>query len=285
LGVPIENIKIDSLAMWLTEGHAVDNRERGDKRGTTGWGVGAATAEKVARSPETKLLREWAEEQLMEENQTPWVGKLSPIMNTVYSGPGLFEGSQGFMLSLNHGRYPYSTAKDVTITNMCSELGISAKRIRKVIGVVRLVFMRVSGPSGPTGGQEVSYDEVEQRTGLRFPNHKRMQGDSMKWTSTVGKAAGATDEERLFDYSMEELLYSHTCNGYDELAVTFCDMHRKGNYRVTEWSDLHPDTQLEIQKIERTLGVPVTLVRTGQGETDNIWTPGGTLDLPVSTRF
>ena len=270
LGVPINRIVIDELAMWLKPEHAASNRERGDKRGTTGWGIGAAVSEKVARSPDTKLLRDWNP-----TGERPSIVKLGAQMNTEWTGPGLFEGSQGFMLSLNHGRYPWSTAKDVTVTNMCSELGISHKRIRKVVGVVRLVFMRVSGPSGPTGGTEVSYDEVENRTGLRFPNHKRIQGDSMKWTSTAGKSDGATDEERLFDLSMEELLYSYSCNGYDELAVTFADMHRRGNYRVRCLEALHPETIRAIKDIQKCLDVPVTLIRTGQGEHDNIWTPDG----------
>ena len=272
LGVDVNDIFVDELAMWLKDEHAASNRERGDKRGTTGWGIGSATAEKVARAPETQLIRDCEELKSILGNQ---LTKIGPKLNTEFSGPGLFEGSQGFMLSLNHGRYPWSTAKDVTISNMCSELGLSIKRVRSIVGVVRLVFMRVSGPSGPTGGQEISYDEVEERTGLRLPNHKRMQGDSMKWTSTVGKAGGATDEERLFDMSLEELYYSHSVNGYDKLAVTFCDMHRRGNYRVTEYSQLHPETREKIAEIQRSLNVPVVLVRTGQGEHDNIWLPDG----------
>lgn len=271
LGVKFEDIFVDPLAMWLTDEHAISNRERGDKRGTTGWGIGSATAEKVARAPETKLLRDYDFSEGISSSKV----QLGTVMNSLFGGRGLFEGSQGFMLSLNHGRYPWSTAKDVTITNMCSELGLGYKRINHVIGVVRLVFMRVSGPSGPTGGRELSYDQVEERTGLRFPNHKRLQGDSMKWTSTDGKSAGVTDEERLFDFSMEELEFSHSVNNYDELAVTFCDMHRRGNYRVTSLDDLHPETIAAIKDIQRTLDVPVTLIRTGQGEHDNIWVPSG----------
>jgi adenylosuccinate synthase len=98
-----------------------------------------------------------------------------------------------------------------------------------------------------------------------------MQGDSMKWTSTVGKASGATDEERLFDLSMEELEYSHHVNGYTQLVVTFADMHRAGNYRAQSMDELHSDTIKAIEHIEDKLNVPVILVRTGQGEHDNIW--------------
>lgn len=266
LGVPKERIYVDELAMWLKEEHAVSNRERGDKRGTTGWGIGAAIAEKVQRAPETKLMKDC--EQLRNEigHNLTKVAKLPIIEQT-----GLFESSQGTMLSLNHGRYPWSTAKDVSVPAMCAELGISTKRVRKVVGVIRLVFMRVSGPSGPTGGTELSYDEVEQRTGLRFPHHKRLQGDSMRWSSTAGKSLGVTDEERLFDLSIEELEYSHKLNGFDELVVTFADMHRAGNYRKRTWNELHEDTRHVIKVIEDKLSVPVVLVRTGQGEHDNIW--------------
>lgn len=268
LGVPLNRLWVDELAMWLRDDHAVSNREKGDKRGTTGWGIGAATSEKVGRHPDTKLLRDCPE---VADALGFRLTKMANVVNETFEGPGLFESSQGAMLSLDHGRYPWSTAKNVSVPAMAAELGINHHRIRKVIGVVRLVFMRVSGPSGPTGGQEISYDDVERRTGLRFPNHKRLQGDSMKWAATVGTSGGSSDEERLFDYSMQELQYSNHMNGYDELVVTFADMHRGGNYRVNTWDDLHKDTRFEIERIENVLGVPVVLVRTGQGEHDNIW--------------
>lgn len=266
LGIPLERIYVDPMAMWLKEDHARANRDRGDKRGTTGWGIGAAIAEKVARHPDTQLIRDNELLQKLLGNRLcriasqPWIEE-----------SGLFESSQGAMLSLDHGHYPYSTAYNVTAPAMCGHLGISTHRVRRVVGCVRLVFMRVSGPSGPTGGQELSYDQVEERTDLRVPNHKRLQGDSMLWTSTSGKSAGVTDEERLFELSLEELHYSHKLNGYTELAVTFADFHRKGNYRVREWSSLHPDTQTAIRTIEKELQVPVTIIRTGQGEHDTIW--------------
>jgi hypothetical protein len=134
--------------------------------------------------------------------------------------------------------------------------------------VVRLVLMRVPGPSGPTGGREVTYDEVERRCGLRLPHHRRLQGDTTKWKAS--NVAEKAEEERLFDLSMEELLLSHRLNQYDALAVTFTDFHRRGNYRVTSWDQLHPETQQTIRDIEDAVA-PVILVRTGPGEHDNIW--------------
>ncbi len=164
------------------------------------------------------------------------------------------------------------TAKDVTVPAMCAELGMSIKRVRRVVGICRLVFMRVSGPSGPTGGKEVSYDEIEKRCDLRMPQHGRLQGDSSRWAAS--KDGGQAEEERLFDLDMGELIHSHNLNGYDAMVVTFADFHRRGNYRVIDYNHLHQDTRNAISEIEVALGVPVILVRTGPGEHDNIFRPG-----------
>ncbi len=259
LGIPARRIWVDTQAMWLKPEHAQSNQEIAQTRGTTGWGVGAAVAEKVRRKPGTQLvgdcpeLKEWLEDQLC----------VASYVLENFTGPGLVEGSQGALLSLDHGRYPYCTSKNVTVPALCAELGISHRRVRQVVGVVRLIPMRVPGPSGPATGAELSFNEVEQLTGLRLPQHRRLQGDT-------NQRQGAVEEERLFELSMAELLDSHRLNSYDVLAITFADYHREGNYRVTDYESLHPDTRRLIEQIEEEIA-PVVLVRTGQGEHDNIW--------------
>jgi adenylosuccinate synthase len=265
LGLPLARIIVDPHAMWLRPEHAVENLEVGNARGTTGWGVGAAIAEKVRRRPDTKLVGDCEMlRQALGRNL-----RSVPEFIAEVSGPALVEGSQGALLSLNHGYYPYCTAKDVTVPAIAGEFGFSYRRIRRVVGVFRLVLMRVPGPSGPSAGREVSFDEVEARTSLRLPHHRRLQGDSTRWNASLRPEKA--EEERLFDFSLEELYKSHLLNDYDSLAVTFADYHRRGNYRVTQWNDLHPDTRALIGQIEKTVDVPVILIRTGPGEHDNIW--------------
>jgi adenylosuccinate synthase len=269
LGVDLERVFVDPQAMWLREEHASANLETGNARGTTGWGIGAAIAEKVRRRLETKLIGDC--ELLQNELPAGHIRRLPEFIEGL-DGPGLVEGSQGALLSLDHGHYPYCTAKNVTVPAVAGELGISHKRFRRVIGVFRLVPMRVPGMSGPADGAELSFDEVEKRTGLRVPHHKRLQGDTSRWKA--GDSYDKADEERLFEFSMAELHLSHLLNGFDALALTFADFHRGGNYRARAWSDLHPDTRALIERIEREIGLPVILVRTGQGEHDNIWREG-----------
>jgi adenylosuccinate synthase len=256
-----DHVKVDPHAMWLKDHHAEINLATGNSRATTGWGVGAAVAEKVRRQHGTQLIGSCPEMEPFLEDIPVWLDQNQNLS-------GLMEGSQGAMLSLDHGHFPYSTAKNVSATAAASEMGFSHKRINKVFGVARLVFMRVPGPSGPTGGQEVSYDQVEERTGLRLPHHQRLQGDTSRWTA--GMSPDKADEERLFDFSMWELKKSHALNGYDGIAITFVDYHRKDNYAAKKWSDLHKDTKNLIEQISREVA-PVFLVRTGQGEHDNIW--------------
>jgi len=265
LGIPLERVYVDGNAMWLREDHAVKNLEIANARGSTGWGIGQAIAEKVKRRPGTLLIGDCPEMFESLGNRLTDV----PMFLQQTDGPGLFEGSQGAFLSLDHGFYPHCTAKNVTVPAICGELGLNLKRVRSVIGVTRLVMMRVPGASGPVGAgcDELTYDEVEDRTGLRLPNHRRLQGDSSRWNaSTRGDKA---EEERLFDITIEELYRSHVLNGYDGLAVTFADYHRFGNYRVRRWGDLHPDTRELISEFERNIA-PVVLIRTGQGEYDYI---------------
>lgn len=254
MGVDLKKVKVDPHAMWLKESHATANAEIATQRGTTGWGVGAAVAEKVRRKPGTQLIGEC-------EAMKPYLADV-PILLDTFPGRGLMEGSQGALLSLDHGAYPYCTSKNVTAPAICGELGVSTKRVGRVFGVTRLVPMRVPGQSGPTLSKELSYDEIEKRTGLRVPQHRRTQGDAQK--------SGSMTEERLFEFSLEEMKKSHILNGYDGLAVTFADFHRPGNYRVKKWDDLHSDTRALIEEISHEIA-PVFLVRTGQGEHDNIW--------------
>lgn len=264
-GLPLDRIFVDKAAMWLRPDHATNNLEIGNQRGTTGWGIGTAIAEKVRRKPGTKLI---GDSEALQEALGDNLTNVATLLNAI-DAPGLMEGSQGAMLSLNHGHFPFCTAKDVTVTGMCAELGVGHKRIRNVYGVTRVVMMRVSGPSGPTGAKEISYDDVESRTGLRLPQHTRLQGDTTRWRAS--NRDDRAEEERLFEVSMEELYFSHMLNNYTALAVTFTDFHREGNYRVTRWQDLHKDTRELVKTIEREIGVPVFLVRTGRGEFDNIW--------------
>ena len=256
LGVKLSSVVVSPNAMMLTSCHREQQKVAAGVRGSTGWGVGAALAEKVKRHPGTKLMEGVFRGTPVYEVNVP------RYLND--GGFGLIEGTQGALLSLDHSEnYPHCTGKNVTAPAILAEMGLSAKRLRYVFGVVRLVPMRTPGNSGDARGEKITFDEIEARTGLRIPQHRRLQGDCARYDCD-------SPEERLFEFSLEELEYSHMLNGYDFLVVTFADYHRRGNYRATNYDNLHNETKDLIVEISKKIA-PVILIRTGQGELDNIW--------------
>jgi adenylosuccinate synthase len=59
----------------------------------------------------------------------------------------LFEGTQGTMLDMNFGMYPYVTSSSTLAGYVCSGTGVSPKKISKIIGVMKSYSTRVS--NGP----------------------------------------------------------------------------------------------------------------------------------------
>ena len=62
----------------------------------------------------------------------------------------LFEGSQGTLLDVDHGSYPYVTSSNTTAGGACTGAGIGPTRIDEVVGVVKAYTTRVGNGPFPT---------------------------------------------------------------------------------------------------------------------------------------
>ena len=62
----------------------------------------------------------------------------------------LFEGSQGTLLDVDHGTYPYVTSSNTTAGGACTGAGIGPTRISEVVGVVKAYTTRVGNGPFPT---------------------------------------------------------------------------------------------------------------------------------------
>ena len=62
----------------------------------------------------------------------------------------LFEGSQGTLLDIDHGSYPYVTSSNTTAGGACTGAGIGPTRIDEVVGVVKAYTTRVGNGPFPT---------------------------------------------------------------------------------------------------------------------------------------
>ncbi|GAA4895290.1 adenylosuccinate synthase [Streptomonospora salina] len=154
--------------------------------GTTGRGIGPTYADKISRTGirvqdmfDPKILRQKLELALHDKNQVltkvfnrrgveleqvfdeymeyaeelrPYVADTSLELNRALdAGKTVYlEGSQGTLLDIDHGTYPFVTSSSPTSGGACSGAGLGPTRIDKVVGIVKAYTTRVGSGPFPT---------------------------------------------------------------------------------------------------------------------------------------
>lgn len=246
-----DRLMIDNSAMVITDKHVDLEKRRGlkEKLASTLEGVGAAQAEKVWR--DGKVFGSYV-------GETPELyffcndTKKAIDFQTRAGHSILLEGTQGFGLCLNHGDYPYVTSRDVTSSALLSDAGIAPQFHGQTIGVMRTYPIRVGGNSGPTGSDELSWEEIVRRGGSLKP--------ICEFTTVTGR------QRRIFEQSSESLENAVRVNQPDQIALMFLDYIDAKDYGKNNFGDLSSESQDYVLKIEKELEVPVTLIGTGPKE-------------------
>lgn len=248
---------IDSNVAIITPEHmSAENGLRG-RIGSTGEGVGAATADKVWRKPEL-VLGDRLEDLL--DLHEPSMRNVKVISDTARvvneklrdGAHVLIEGTQGYGLSLHTGGYyPYCTSRECTPQALLSETGINPKLadIVESVMVVRTFPIRVGGNSGPIPG-EISWEELSQLTG--------------GYVSTPEITTVTKKQRRIARMDKDLLKRAILQCGPDSIALTFLD------YLFPElFNSGHPTVQsMEyLDELSKELGVPIRYVSTGPGYT------------------
>src|SRR5208337_4260944 len=133
---------VDRQASVIEEKHAAQDKasEHLKGLGTTGWGVGPAIEERVRRT--ARLAKDVPE-------LAPYLTDVALETNRAIDGGKkvLLEGTQGLLLSLFHGSYPYVTGRDTSASAICSEVGVGPMRVDEVVLVLKSFVTRVgTGP-------------------------------------------------------------------------------------------------------------------------------------------
>jgi len=236
-----KRIGIDNNASIIEDKHAAQDKASAHLKGigTTGWGVGPAIEERVRRT--SKLAKD------LPELQHYVVDTVTEINEGIDQGKRvLLEGTQGFMLSLYFGTYPYVTGRDTGASAIASEAGVGPTRVDDVLIVYKSFITRVG--AGPLPG-EMTKEEAQKRG----------------WFET---AAGTGRDRRSapFDYDLAKK--TAKINGATQAAVTKLDSiypECKGKRRFDE---LQSEAKQFIKEIEKQTGVPVTLIGTGPDALD-----------------
>ena len=168
------------------------------KIGTTGRGIGPAYADKINRIGirvqdlfDPHILQQKVESALGDKNQIlvkvfnrkgievdavieeylgyaeilrPFIADTSLLLNNALDAGRvvLLEGSQGTLLDVDHGTYPFVTSSNPTAGGACAGSGIGPTRVTRVIGILKAYTTRVG--SGPFPTELLDDDGEKLRT-------------------------------------------------------------------------------------------------------------------------
>jgi adenylosuccinate synthase len=236
-------VGMDFQASIIEEKHSAQDKASAHFKGlgTTGRGVGPAIEERVRRT--AKLAKDIPE-------LKPYLTDVAEETNTaIDKGKNvLLEGTQGLMLSLFHGTYPYVTGRDTSASAICSEAGVGPTKVDNVLIVLKAFITRVG--TGPLPG-ELTKEEAQKRG----------------WFET---AAGTGRDRRSAPFNFELAKKSVMINGATQAAVTKLDCVYPESKGAKTFEELSKEAKQFISEIEKQTRIPVALIGTGPDALDII---------------
>ena len=235
-------IGVDNQSSIIEEKHSLQDKSSAHLKGlgTTGWGVGPAIEERVRRT--AKLAKD------VPELQPYLTDVAAEINNSLNNGKKvLLEGTQGLLLSLFHGTYPYVTARDTSASAICSEAGVGPTRVDEVIVVLKAFVTRVG--TGPLPG-EISKQEATERGWFEI--------------------SGTGRDRRAAPFNFELAKKAVMFNGATQIALTKLDCVYSECKGAKTCSELSKEAREFVGKVEKQTGTSVTLIGTGPDALDLI---------------
>lgn len=165
------------------------------------------------------------------------------VAEAVNSARDVFvEGSQGFMLSVLYGTYPFVTSKDVSASTIAADVGLGPTSIDQVVMVIKAYTTRVGNGPFP------SEIPVEEAVKLNFQEYGTVTGRPRRTSPEL---------------HWEDLKFAASVNGATQIAVTKVDVRFPGNEGKTKFTELSTEARQFLDQVEARLGIPVTLIGTG----------------------
>lgn len=233
-----DRVGVDPQCAIIEQKHIKADREGhlAQKIRTTGTGTGPCNADRALRivkiAKEAPSLQKLLADVPLEVNRAIDEGK-----NVI------IEGTQGTYLSLFHGTYPYCTSKDVTASAACSDVGVGPTKVNDVILVLKAYTTRVGGGALPN---EISEEEAAKRGWLEI-------------ATVTGR------KRRAAPFSYELAKRAVMLNGATQAAITKIDVLFQECKGVKSYDELSQEAKKFVEKIEKEIRVPVTLIGTGPG--------------------
>jgi adenylosuccinate synthase len=115
----------------------------------------------------------------------------------------ILEGSQGFLLDVDHGTYPFVTSSNTGIHGLANGAGLAPRHVTRVVGVVKVYVTRVGEGPLPTLMEE--------------PYQSLVRTKGREYGATTGRP------RRCGWLDLPAIRYSSALNGVTSVAVTKLD--------------------------------------------------------------
>jgi len=206
----------------------------------------------------------------------------------------LAEGAQGSMLDIDFGTYPFVTSSNTITAGVCTGLGIAPGKIGEVIGITKAYCTRVGGGPFPTElNDEVGafLRQAGQEFGATTGRPRRcgwIDIPQLKYTIMLNGVTqlAITKIDVLDQLETISICTSYNVDGEEktDLPYDLCNFDIQPQYKSHEgWKsdltasrsflDLPENTQSFVERLEKLLDTPVSMISTGPERTQLIHKP------------
>ena len=298
------------------------------KIGTTGRGIGPAYADKISRIGirvqdlfDESILQKKIEGALKDKNQVltkvfnrkdmqvseileeylgyaeilrPYIADTALLLNKALENGKtvLLEGSQGTLLDVDHGTYPFVTSSNPTAGGACTGSGIGPTKIERVIGIVKAYTTRVG--SGPFPTELENEDGEKLRTigheyGTTTGRNRRCGWYDAPIARFAVRINGLTDFfltklDVLTGWEKIPVCVAYEIDGQrvEEVPSNQSDFHhakpiyeylpgwKEDISKAADFSDLPKNAQSYVRFLEEISGAPMSAIGVGPGRTQTI---------------
>jgi adenylosuccinate synthase len=298
------------------------------KIGTTGRGIGPAYADKINRVGirvqdlfDESILRQKVDAALQDKNQIlvkifnrraistdqvveeylgyadqigSFVADTTLILNDALAEGKvvLMEGSQGTLLDVDHGTYPFVTSSNPTSGGACTGSGVGPTKITRVIGILKAYTTRVG--SGPFPTELLDEDGEKLRTiggefGVTTGRNRRCGWFDAVIARYATRVNGLTDffltkldvltgweqipvcvAYEVDGRRVEELPYSQSDFHHAKPVYEFLPGWSENISKAKSFEDLPKNAQDYVRAVEEMSGAPVSAIGVGPGRTETI---------------
>jgi adenylosuccinate synthase len=205
----------------------------------------------------------------------------------------LFEGAQGALLDLDHGTFPFVTSSNSSSLGMSAGCGVPAKMVDQFIGVIKAYATRVGSGPFPTEQDNETGQYIRDRGheyGTTTGRPRRcgwFDGVAASYSITIGgiEAAALMHLDTLTGLKEVKLCRAYKIGGKEttffpsdagKLADVECVYETLPGWvediaEIKDFNKLPANAKKYIKLIEKTIGIPVTMVSVGPKRTQTIF--------------